>query len=249
VGIKQTFALPASVITDRCLANSDEEGSAMLVAGDVTKGSFGGGFMYTNRDTISLGIVAGIDAVSKSRYPIYQMMEDFKAHPQIAAYIRGAELVEHAGHMVPEGGLNIMPPLVGDGVLVAGEAAMMCINFGYAVRGMDYAVAAGQMAGQAAVRALDAGDTSAAGLHSYIDALEASFVMKDLRQFASEPEFLGSFNRMFRGYPEMLGGIMEDMLIIDGRPAQRMKDIAYPWLRAMGVRNMLKDVRGALKAL
>lgn len=66
VGIKETFALPASVITDRCLTNSDDEGAAMLVAGDVTKGSFGGGFLYTNKDTISLGIVAGIDAVSKS---------------------------------------------------------------------------------------------------------------------------------------------------------------------------------------
>ena len=249
VGIKQVYELPASVITDRCLANSDDEGAAMLVAGDVTKGSFGGGFMYANKESISLGIVAGIEAVSKSDYPIYQMMEDFKAHPQIAAMIRGGKLVEHSGHMVPEGGVNIMPPLVGDGVLVAGESAMMCINFGYAVRGMDYAVAAGQMAGQAAVRALDAGDTSAAGLQSYKDALEDSFVMKDLRSFAGEPEFLENFDRMFRGYPEMLGGIMEDMLVIDGKPAKHVKDIAFPWLKAMGFRNMIKDVRGALKAL
>lgn len=249
VGVKETFALPESVITDRCLANSDDEGAAMLIAGDATKGAFGGGFMYANRESISLGIVAGIEAVSESDYPIYEMMGRLKAHPRIAAMIRGGEMVEHSGHMVPEGGLSIMPPLVGDGVMVAGEAAMMCINFGYAVRGMDYAVAAGQMAGQAAVRALDAGDTGKAGLQGYASALEASFVMKDLRAFAGEPAFMEHFDRMFCGYPEMVGGIMDDMLVIDGRPARHVKQIVMPKLKSMGYRNLFKDVRGAMKAL
>ncbi|MGI6220810.1 MAG: FAD-dependent oxidoreductase [Coriobacteriales bacterium] len=249
VGIKQTFALPASVITDRCLANSDDEGMAMLMAGDATKGSFGGGFLYANKESISLGIVAGIEAVAKSDYPIYEMMEELKKHPTIAAIIRDGELVEHSGHMVPEGGLGIMPPLVGDGVLAAGEAAMMCINFGYAVRGMDYAIAAGQMAGQAAVKALDAGDVSAAGLSGYTQALENSFVMKDLRGFAGEPEFLEHFDRMFKGYPELVRDIMNDMFIIDGSPAKHIKDIVKPKLKEIGYMNLLRDVRGAMKAL
>ena len=249
VGIKQTFALPASVITDRCLANSDDEGMAMLMAGDATKGSFGGGFLYANKESISLGIVAGIDAVSKSDYPIYEMMEELKKHPTVAAIIRGGELVEHSGHMVPEGGLGIMPPLVGNGVLVAGEAAMMCINFGYAVRGMDYAVAAGQMAGKAAVEALEKGDVSASGLAGYTQALEQSFVMKDLRGFAGEPEFLEHFDRMFKGYPELVRDIMNDMFIIDGSPAKHIKQIVKPRLKNIGYMHLLRDVRGAMKAL
>lgn len=249
VGIKQTFALPASVITDRCLTNSDDEGAAMLIAGDATKGNFGGGFMYANKDSISLGLVASIEDVSKSRYPIYQMMEDLKAHPGIAALIRGGQLVEHSGHMVPEGGLNIMPPLVGDGVLIAGEAAMMCINFGYAVRGMDYAVASGQIAGQSAVQALDNEDTSEVGLGCYAEALEQSFVMKDLRSFANTPQFLEHFDRMFIGYPEMVGAIMEEMLIIDGAPAKHVKNMVLPKVKELGYMNIFKDLRGAMKAL
>ncbi|NGM16766.1 FAD-dependent oxidoreductase [Eggerthellaceae bacterium zg-893] len=249
VGIKQTFALPAKTISDRCLVSSDGEGMAMLIAGDATKGNFGGGFMYTNRESVSLGIVAGIEAVSKSEYPIYQMMEELKSHPGIAALIEGGELVEHSGHMVPEGGLHIMPKLVGDGVLVAGESAMMCINFGYAVRGMDYAVAAGQMAGKAAVRALDAGDVSARGLSCYQDMLEDSFVMKDLRSFSAEPEFLEHFDHMFCGYPEMVRDIMNNMLVIDGSPAKHVKDSVMPEVKKMGYLNIFKDMKGALKAL
>ena len=142
-----------------------------------------------------------------------------------------------------------MPELVGDGVIAAGEAAMMCINFGYAVRGMDYAVAAGQMAGQAAVKALDAGDVSKAGLACYKDMLEQSFVMKDLRGFAGEPEFLEHFDRMFKGYPELVRDIMNDMFIIDGSPAKHIKQIVKPRLKEVGYMNILRDVRGAMKAL
>ncbi len=249
VGIKETYALPASVITDRCLVSNDNEGSAMLVAGNVTKGVFGGGFLYTNKESISLGIVASIDAVSKSDYPIYQMLDDFKKHPQIAAWIKDGKLIEYSGHMVPEGGLQIMPPLVGDGVLLAGESAMMCINFGYAVRGMDYAVAAGQMAGQAAAAAIDKGDTSAAGLQGYVSALENSFVMKDMKSFAAEPAFLENFDRMFCGYPELARNIFNQMLVIDGAPTKHIKNIAMPEIKKIGYMNILRDMRGALRAL
>ena len=102
----------------------------MLFVGDCTHGKVGGGFLYTNKDSISLGLVATISTAmdASNPHPVYQMLEDFKQHPAIAPLIAGGKVVEHSGHMVPEGGLNIMPPLVGDGVLLAGESAMMCIN-------------------------------------------------------------------------------------------------------------------------
>ncbi len=249
VGIKETLALPAGVITDRILASSDDEGAAWMIAGDATKGRFGGGFMYTNKDSVSLGIVSGIEAVASGTCPIYQMLEDLKAHPSVAPLIRGAEVVEHSGHMVPEGGLSIMPSLVGDGVMLAGESAMMCINFGYAVRGMDYAVAAGSMAGRAASAAIESGDVSERGLRRYIDMLEESFVLKDLREFSKAPAFMEHFDRMFRGYPEMVRDIMNSMFVIDGSPAKHVKDMVMPPVKETGLLNILKDVRGAMKAL
>lgn len=250
VGVKEVFELDEQTIDDRLLCNPGE-GAAWLFAGDATHGVFGGGFMYTNRTSISLGVVAGIEACASSANatPVYQMLEDLKKHPAVAPLIKGAKVVEHSGHMVPEGGINIMPPLIGDGVMLAGDSAMMCINLGYMVRGMDYAIAAGQMAGQQAVKALDAGDTSKAGLQGYVDALEQSFVLKDLRQYKDEPAFMENFGRMFNGYPVMVRDIMNSMFVVDGSPVTPMKQNVMPIVKRMGIMNILKDVRGAMKAL
>ncbi len=250
VGVKEVFELDEQTIDDRLLCNPGE-GAAWLFAGDATHGVFGGGFMYTNRTSISLGVVAGIEACASSANatPVYQMLEDLKNHPAVAPLIKGAKVVEHSGHMVPEGGINIMPPLIGDRVMLAGDSAMMCINLGYMVRGMDYAIAAGQMAGQQAVKALDAGDTSKAGLQGYVDALEQSFVLKDLRQYKDEPAFMENFDRMFNGYPVMVRDIMNSMFVVDGSPVTPMKQNVMPIVKRMGIMNILKDVRGAMKAL
>ena len=169
VGIKEVFELPSDVIEDRFLL-PEGEGAAMLFVGDCTKGSVGGGFLYTNKESISLGLVATISLAadgSRNEVPVYQMLEDFKNHPAVAPIIRGAKMVEHSGHMVPEGGYNMIPKYVFDGCLIAGETAGLCMNMGYQVRGMDFAVASGRMAAEAAVAAIDAGDTSAAGLAPY----------------------------------------------------------------------------------
>ena len=243
VGIKEVIELPASVITDRVLAASDDEGAAWLIAGDSTKGTFGGGFMYTNRESISLGVVAGIEATAThGRAPVYQMLEDLKSHDAVAPLIQGGKVVEHSGHMVPEGGINIMPPL-------AGESAMMCINLGYQVRGMDYAVAAGMHAGREAARAIDAGDTSAEGLSSYVAALEASFVLRDLRQYRKVPAFMEGFTRMFDGYPQTVRDLMNGMFVVDGEPMPPMKKQVTGALKSVGVMNLVKDARGVMKAL
>ena len=157
--------------------------------------------------------------------------------------------MEHSGHMVPEGGITTRPDLIADGVLIAGDNATMCVNLGYTVRGMDYAVAAGQMAGQAAAKALDAGDTSKAGLQCYVDALENSFVLKDLRQFKNVPNFMEHFDRMFCGYPEMIRDMMNGMFVVDGTPVPPMKKTMMPIIKGVGFMNLFKDVRGAMKAL
>lgn len=250
VGIKEVIELPASVITDRVLASNDDEGAAWLFAGDATKGCFGGGFMYTNKESISLGVVAGIEALAEhGKTPVYQMLEDLKSHPAVAPLIKGGKVVEHSGHMIPEGGFKAMPELVGEGVLLAGDNTMMCLNLGYQVRGMDYAVAAGMHAGREAAKAIDAGDTSKAGLAGYVKVLEDSFVMSDLKTYSKAPEFMEHFDRMFCGYPEMVRDLMNTMFIVDGSPAKHLKQNAMPLVKQVGLLNIAKDAMKAVKAL
>jgi electron transfer flavoprotein-quinone oxidoreductase len=248
VGIKQVVALPEKVISDRALS-PDGEGMAWLFVGDATGGTVGGGFLYTNRDTISIGLVATVSDLFESDTPIYQLLEDFKQHPSVAPIIAGGTVVEHSGHLVAEAGYDAMPPLTGDGVLLAGESALMCINAGYTVRGMDFAIAAGQQAGRSAAAALAAGDTSAAGLAGYRTALEDSFVLRDLRTLRGFPHFMASTPRLFSQYPTLARDAMRSLFRIDGTPVQPLRKALPPLARRVGYLNLAKDLYRGVKAL
>ena len=248
VGIKETFELPASTIEDRFLT-PEGEGAAMLFVGDCTNGHVGGGFMYANKESISLGLVATISTTAEQDMPVYQMMENFKNHPMVAPMIRGAKMVEHSGHMVPEGGYNMIPRYIFDGCLLAGETAGFCMNLGYQVRGMDFAVASGRRAAEAACEAIDKGDTSAAGLASYKTKLEDSFVIKDLQTFQAWPATMEHWDRMFTEYPTMVREIFNGLFAVDGKPQQHLAKRMMPIIKKRGLFSLFKEIRKAVKAL
>lgn len=248
VGVKEVIALPERVISDRSMCG-DEDGMAWMFVGDASKGHVGGGFLYTNRESISVGIVAPISDLYESETPIYQLLEDFKRHPDVAPVLAGGEVLEHSGHMVAEGGFDAMPPLVGDGVLLAGESALMCINAGYTVRGMDLAIAAGMHAGRAAAEALERGDTSAAGLAGYRAALENSFVLKDLRTLRHFPNFMETTPRVFDSYPDMVRDVMRSVFLADGTPVKPLRKQLAPIIRRMGLRHLAMDLGKGMRAL
>jgi electron transfer flavoprotein-quinone oxidoreductase len=205
--------------------------------------------LYTNRDSLSLGLVVTISALANTRSTICGMLEKFKAHPAVACLIQGGTVVEHSGHMVPEGGLRMMPPLSGDGVLLAGESAMMCLNLGYLVRGMDYAIAAGMYAGRTATLALEANDTSRAGLVGYRRALEQSFVLQDLRHFADFPKVMETTTRLYREYPVLVRDLLNALFIVTGKPQGRLVATAAPLMRRIGHMTLAKDLLKGARAL
>ncbi|WP_159806393.1 FAD-dependent oxidoreductase [Cellulomonas citrea] len=248
VGVKQVVALPEQVISDRA-GCPDGEGMAWLFVGDATHGRVGGGFCYTNRDTISVGIVATVSDLMDSGDVVTQLLDDFTHHPAVAPILRGGQVVEHSGHLVAEGGYDAMPPLVGDGVLLAGESAFMCLNAGYTVRGMDLALAAGQQAGRSAAVALAAGDTSAAGLAGYRAALEDSFVLRDLRTLRRFPHFMESTPRMFRDYPGLARDVMRELFVVDGTPMRRPSKAIGQIVRRAGYLGLAKDLVKGVRAL
>lgn len=248
VGIKEVFELPAKEIEARFLCQPGE-GAAQLWVGDCTHGNVGGGFMYTNKDSISLGLVATIKELSESDTTIYQCLEDFKAHPAIAPIIEGAEMVEHSGHMVSEGGANMVPQLAHDGVLVAGDAAMLCMNLGYQVRGMDLAISSGRYAAEAACAAIDSQDTSVEGLRGYRMLMEDSYVLSDLNTFKQWPATMEGWEHMFTDYPKMVGEIFDSIFVVDGTPAKPLAKRIVPIVKKRGVFKLFGEVRKAVKAL
>ena len=151
-------------------------------------------------------------------------------------------MVEHSGHMVPEGGYGMIPRYVFDGCLIAGETAGLCMNMGYQVRGMDFAVASGRMAAEAAVAAIDAGDTSAAGLAPYKAAMEGSFVIQDLRTFSKWPHVMEEWGSMFTDYPVMVKEVFNAMFSVDGAPQRPLMKRMGPIIKKRGVLKLGREV-------
>ena len=247
LGIKEVITLNSGVINDR-FNLEDNEGAAHLYVGDVTQGNFGGGFLYTNRESLSLGVVIGIeDAMdAKFRVEVPALLEAFKSRPEIAPLIKGGSSVEYLAHIIPEGGFKALGNLHGNGILVAGDAAGLALNIGFTVRGMEYALASGYFAAQAVLKAREAENFSAVALSIYKKLLEETFVLQDAKNFQETPAVLSN-PRFFAHYPEMIGNLMKDIYAVPAGP----KSSLYPTLRKhVGLSelwNILKDLREVMK--
>ena len=220
VGVKEVIRLDQKVIEDRFQLRG-RSGVTNEFVGFASGGVEGGGFLYTNRDSVSIGLVLGMkDLCAKKRTP-YDLLNDFKAHPVVADMIRDGEVLEYSAHVVSVGDIRSMPREVyADGVLVAGEAAGLLLNAGKAIQGMDYAMRSGILAAETVVEASKRGDFSAAMLKNYRTALENSYVLKDLRAFQDAVHLLHS-PQMFGPIPNLICDFGRQFFTIDSAPTEK----------------------------
>lgn len=245
VGVKEIIELPQNVINERFNLKNAHEGAAWLFAGMPSAGKVGGGFLYTNKASLSLGVVCALSGLDDSPVPIPQMLENFKEHRLIAPLIKDGKAVEYSAHLVPEGGLNMIPKLVADGVLIVGDAAGFCINIGYAVRGMDLAVASAEAAAQAVLQAMKQQDYSESALSEYVRLLENSFVMKDLKLYSKFPHFMEN-SRIFNDYPQLVSNIMTRMFVVNGTENLALRKKIMQEVKKVGIMHVIKDgIKGA----
>lgn len=247
VSVKEVYELPESTIQDR-FGLTDDEGAAYLYAGSPTQGAVGGGFIYTNKDSLSVGLVLGLGHIEDSKKTIEELFVSFCEHPDVAPLIKGGKLVERSGHVVPEAGLGVVPKLCGDGYLITGDAAGFCLNIGYVVRGMDMAITSGELAAKAVIAAKAKNDFSESGLSVYKNLIDDSYVMKDLKLYSKLPEFMEN-PRIFKDYPQLITEIMADMFIIDGEPAVPIRKKIMGHVKKVGIMNLVKDGMKGGKAL
>ena len=241
IGVKEVIALPPDVISNRFQAESDEEGVAYTTVGH-TGGVDGGGFLYTNRDTLSLGVVVKIEAVYKSKLHPHAILDEFKSHPFIQRLIRGGEVVEYSAQAIHRGGVHLIPQLYGDGYVVVGSAARLLLNNVMTLRGMDVAVASAASAARAILTARERGDFSKAALSAYETDFKSTDVYKDMVTFKDTYSLLEN-KRLFNVYPDLACNVMGDMFSVREEPAQKM----YPALRQemkdeISLWQMMKDM-------
>ncbi|MDQ5986823.1 MAG: Electron transfer flavoprotein-quinone oxidoreductase [Syntrophus sp. SKADARSKE-3] len=247
VGIKEVIALDPEMINAR-FNLAGNEGAARLYVGDVTKGKFGGGFLYTNKESISLGIVVGIEDIrdDQTAIEVPALLDAFKRRPEISCLIKDGNTVEYAAHLIPEGGYKALGSLYGNGIIVAGDAAGLALNVGFTVRGMEYALASGYYAAQAVRKAKEAGDYGSAALSIYKTLLKESFVLKDFENFREAPDVVNN-PRFFNHYPEQIGSIFRDIYAVP----EGAKEKLYPTLRKYAslreMWNIFQDAKGVMK--
>ena len=139
-----------------------------------------------------------------------EIIANLKARSAIAPLVEGGEVKEYSAHVIPEAGLSMMPRMTGDGMLVAGDAAAMCLAAGIWLEGVNFAMASGLYAGEAAVEAIAANDASAAGLAGYERRLRDTFVLRDHRKLRRAPALVLS-DRVQHLYPSMVANTVERM--------------------------------------
>ena len=201
VNVKEVYRLPKQRLEDRFNLDS-EDGVAAKILGGPLKDMFAMGFLYTNKDTISIGLGISLDELKKAKVKPYELLDDLKEHPSIAPYLKDAEFIEYSAHMIPEGSIDNIPKVYDNRVLVVGDAAGFVNNIHF--EGTNLATLSGKLAAETAIFAIEKGDFSASTMSLYYKKLMKSIIIKDLRTHANTIPVLKKHIKTITSlYPEL----------------------------------------------
>ena len=213
--VKEVLSLPKEKIEDRFNLEKGQ-GATIELFGESTRGMLGTAFVYTNKDSLSIGVGALVSSLMDRHINQNELLEAVKKHPSIRPLLEGSEPKEYMAHLIPEGGYKGMPKIVGNGVMVTGDAAML-VN-GIHREGSNLAITSGKIAGETAVAAHQKGDFSKSTLAQYEENLKATFVIKDLMKYQNTAGFLESHRDFLKYYPEAVNKAAHEFFTVDGIP-------------------------------
>ena len=236
VGVKETIELPDNVISAR-FAVKDDEGVARVAVG-CTNGISGGAFLYTNRGSISLGIVFNPAQAAEQGRHIQEIFQDFKMHPAILALIDGGTTLDYGAHLVPEIGYRGIPErLYCEGMVVVGDAARFGINTGLIIRGMDLAIVSGLAAAQAIVQSKGLAEIGP----RYMARLEELMLLAEERSFQNYHRIF-EIPRVFREIPKLANEAMQFLFTVDGKvPTPMLPGLLNVVRQNVGLGQLLAD--------
>jgi electron transfer flavoprotein-quinone oxidoreductase len=228
VGVKEIIELPYKTIEERFHLKPGE-GASLLMLG-CTEGIHGGGFLYTNNESISLGCVFTPSEAAKNGRQIHDIFQDLKMHPSVYPLIEGGKTVEYGAHLVREEGFRGIPKkLYRDGLMVIGEAAGFVVNIGYTIRGIDLAIVSGVAAARAVISGKNPGP-------EYLEELNRIKLLPSMKAVDGYFDLL-DIHRLYATYPKVAAGVFN-----------RMYTIGYdvPVSIKKGIWNVLKENRLSL---
>jgi electron transfer flavoprotein-quinone oxidoreductase len=245
--VMECINLPKEKVNDRFNVK-DNQGVAIEIFGEATKGNFGAGFLYTTNDGINIGVGTTVAAMVKEKLKPYDLLDELKSHPAIKPLLEGGESAEYLAHLIPEGGYRSVQKVVGNGAVVVGDAASLvnAING----EGSNMAMHSGQLAAKAIVQAKKRGDFSESGLSSYRDALHDSFIMKDLEKYKDAPHTLETNPQYFKEYIPLLTKAVGKYFTVDGTTQRdKQKQIIKSFTEGKGTFKVITDIYRVWKAV
>jgi electron transfer flavoprotein-quinone oxidoreductase len=234
LGIKEVYRLDPATLEDRFGVGPNEAHVEEWVTGIFPPGVMGGGFLYTNRDTLSVGLILNLQSLFGKGVYSHDLMEQFKLHPTIAGRLRGAELVEYGAKLISSGWASRPTSFFGDGWMIAGDAAGFVFSNGIVIQGMNYAVRTGLEAAETALAAKKAGAYGAGQLAEYERRLEATNVIADFRDFEGLDRVKWN-PRFYTQYPRLASELFRSMMTEVGGPKRHMRDLLRAARRASGL--------------
>ncbi len=241
LGAKEVLALPRQTIEERFNLTGDEGADFEIVG--CTGELAGGGFIYTNIETVAVGVVLRLTDLAEADARPEELIAELKSHPMVEPRVRGGERVEYSAHLIPEGGYDMMPTLGCDGMLVSGDAAAFCLGAGLWLEGVNFAIGGGALAAEAAVAALDSGSPGQSMVADYRRRLEGSFVLADHKKLRRAPGLLMSDRVQFR-YPQLVCDLVQGVFeVTNPDPKPGISKLFERVRRAGGVkrRQLLRD--------
>lgn len=240
LAVKEILFLPRETLEARFNV-SGTQGVVIEIAGAITGGMLGTAFLYTNKDSLAIGIGCMLADMRLQHTTPYALLEQLKAHPAIQPLVQGGEMKEYSAHLIPEGGYKAIPQLFGDGWLMAGDSG----GFVNAVHreGSNLAMTTGRLAAETIIALKAAGQPmSAANLAAYKASLDHSFVMKDLEKYEDVAELFMERRQILNLYPKLLSEAARKMLTVDGMDKRsKQQEIAAAFKEKRSLWGLLGD--------
>lgn len=245
VGIKEVLSLPQDVLENRFSLES-HEGAAWLFSGELHRSLPAGGFLYTNKNTLSLGMVCPLSSIKAGHIALPQLLENFKQHPLLRQLLKQSEWLASGAHLVPEGGLHSVPKnLAGNGWLAVGDSARFCVNTALTIRGMDLAMLSAKAAAQTlAMR--PGGELLREVYHQH---LHTSSLWAVLRRYQHLPKLLQHSPALFSAYPQLLAELQREHYETGMVCPEHLATRLWKHSRRQGLIPVMKDLLRAMKSL
>ena len=250
VGVKSVIGLPRKMLEDRFNVRGNE-GVAYAMVGDCTQGVAGGGFLYTNEESISIGVVMRLDDLEKSGLASSDVHDHMLNHPAIAPLLEDGTLLEYGCHLtIEDGPAMVAHDLTRPGLMIIGDAAGFTLNTGLTIRGMDLAAGSALAAAEAIEKAFQTMDFGQQSMDQYRALLDESFVGKDMATYAKAPAFLER-PRMYKDYGKLAAGVFYGIFNHDLTPRRHIRKVGLDALKASGLKltQIMGDVLAGIRAL